>query len=73
MPAPKKVILPPKQPKKEQHDYSYGEEDSEIDNNHEDPLLQAANKEFEQARKQFEAAQKLQAKIKKKNDDRVKH
>lgn len=43
----------------EEHNYSYGEEDEE-DAATRDPVLNAAQKEFERAKKAFEAAQKAQ-------------
>jgi hypothetical protein len=55
-----------------EHNYSYGEENSDAEPAADDPYLKAANKEFEAARKAFELAEKTRSDAKKKQDDRIK-
>jgi hypothetical protein len=54
----------------EEHNYSYGEEDDE-EVAARDPVLNAAQKEFEKAKKAFEAAQKVQEDAQRKQEERV--
>jgi hypothetical protein len=54
----------------EEHNYSYGEEDEE-EAAMRDPVLNAAQKEFEKAKKAFEAAQKVQEDAQRKQEERV--
>ena len=58
-----KVTGPPKKkmadPSYDEHNYSYGEETN--DDNQDDPYMKAADKEFKQAQKAYEIAQKAKA------------
>ena len=56
----------------EEHNYSYGEESDEDDQEkYKDPVLDAAAREFEKARRAFEQAQKVKEAAVKKKEDKI--
>jgi hypothetical protein len=67
-PTKKKKMMDPSY---DEHNYSYGEETND-ENQHDDPYLKAAAKEFKAAEKIFAQAQKSKADAQKKQDDRIK-